>query len=100
MFFSHKGAHCPCFFPTLQRGRSLHTFISLPEGAPPRTFLSLQSGRSLWGFFSHSQRGAQFPYFFSFVSLFVLFKYGLPSALVLSSKRPDFTYNILCILTD
>ena len=86
-FFLKKGAHCPCYFPTLQRGRSLHTFISFPEGAPPRTFLSLQRGRSLW-VFSHSQRGAQFPYFFLLcLSLFVLFKYGLPSGFEFKETR-------------
>ena len=79
---------CPWYFPTLQRGgRSLHTFISFPEGAPPRTFLSLQRGRSLWGF-SHSQRGVQFPYFCLLCfALFVLFKYGLPSGFEFKETR-------------
>ena len=93
--FFTKRAHCPCYFPTLQRGRSLHTFISFPES--PRTFLSLQTGRSLC-FFSHSQRGVQFPYLFSFVSL-SLFCLSMDFPLVLSLKKPDFTY-IIIILTD
>ena len=95
--FFTKGAHCPCYFPTLQRGRSLHTFISFPES--PRTFLSLQRGRSLWVFFSFPEGSAVSLFFLLCFSLFVLFKYGLPSALVLSLKIPDFTF-ILCILTD
>ena len=67
-FFSKKGAHCPCYFPTLQRGRSLHTFISFPEGGATPYFSFFTEGAK-FVFFSHSQRGVQFPYFFSFVSL-------------------------------
>ena len=87
VFFSKRGRIVPVIFLLYRKGRSLHTFISFPEGAPPRTFLSLQRGRSLWGF-SHSQRGVQFPYFCLLCfALFVLFKYGLPSGFEFKETR-------------
>ena len=86
-FYQKGGGALSLLFPTLQRGRSLHTFISLPErGATPHISFFTEC------FFLIPRRERNFLLFspvflFSSSSFFVVFNYGLPSGFEFKETR-------------